>query len=153
MADTYRVEDLQVVVTDNKVLTISGTLEVESNDNQVELRNGVPHLSHVNETIALPIGMCPPRIKSFTITAVACRFADGRTLAGSSMSANIDSAVHYWEAEIARTVAAWMLSVWTPRYHEWAEDGVRHEQDLQDEEDEDFHGRYLEDMDEESPKL
>ncbi len=148
MADTYRVEDLQVVVTDNKVLTISGTLEVESNDRQVALRNGL-----TKELEALPLGMCPPTIKSFTLTSVTCRFVDGRTLAGSSMSANIDSAVHYWEAEIARTVAAWMLSVWTPRYHEWADDGVRHEQDLQDEEDEDFHARYLENMAEESPKL
>jgi len=148
MADTYRVEDLQVVVTDNKVLTISGTLEVESNDVQVALRNGLN-----NHLAALPHGMCPPTIKSFTLTSVTCRFVDGKTIELGSMEAQIDSALHYWEAEIARTVASWVLSVWTPRYHEWADDGVQHEQDVQDEEDEDFHARYLEDMAEEYPKL
>ena len=153
MAGRYEVEELQVVVTDNKILTISGTLELEDNAHQCALRNGVPHLSHVNETLALPTGMCPPTIKSFTITAVACRYADGRTLAGSSMSANIDSAVHYWEAEIARTVASWMLSVWTPRYHEWADDGVRHERDIEDDADEEFHVKYLEDLGEDYPRF
>jgi len=139
MADTYRVEDLQVVVTDNKVLTISGTLEVAANDEQPALRNGLTH-----DLAALPVGMCPPTIKAFTLTSVTCRIVDGRAIELSSMEAQIESALHYWEREIARTVASWMLSVWTPRYHEWAEDGVRHESDTQDDADESYHQKYLE---------